>query len=194
MSDRALWRVVAAAAAVVMLGAGCTTNTGPAPAPAEQRRTIDDGVDRTLPLLYSSVPGSQAIAQKAAGVLVFPRVLEAGLMIGGERGQGALMVKGRTVGYYQLTGVSFGLQAGAQSKALVFMFLTPQALERFQASKGWTAGADASVAVVREGANATLDTLSAKSDVVAFALTNAGLMAAATVDGTKISKLDLPPR
>jgi lipid-binding SYLF domain-containing protein len=81
------------------------------------------------------------------------------------------------------------LQAGAESKALVFMFMTQDALDRFLNGDGWTAGVDASVAVVKFGANGTLDTNTATSAVNAFALTNAGLMAGATVDGTKVSRL-----
>ena len=109
--------------------------------------------------------------------------------MGGEHGRGVLHARGRPDSFYDITGLSVGWQAGAQSKALVIMFLTPQALNKFLASQGWTVGADASVAVVRDGANATLDTLSAKNEVVAFALTNSGLMAAATIDGTKITRI-----
>jgi lipid-binding SYLF domain-containing protein len=175
-----------------MLAAGCTTTTGgSAPTPAEERQSIEDGVESTMTLLQANVPGSRALLAKASGVLVFPRVIEAGFVVGGEHGHGALRVGGRTRGYYQITGLSLGLQAGAQSKALVIMFLTPAALERFLASNGWTAGADASVAVIRDGANATVDSISAHADVTALALTNSGLMAAAKVDGSKITRLDL---
>jgi lipid-binding SYLF domain-containing protein len=140
--------------------------------------------------LYSSVPGSRELAGKARGILVFPRVLAAGFVVGGEFGRGALQVGDRTVGYYKTTGVSVGLQAGAQSKALVFMFMTQEALDRFLSSSGWTAGADASVALLKVGANGTLDSSAASAAVMAFALTNEGLMAAASVDGTKVSRLE----
>jgi hypothetical protein len=103
-----------------------------------------------------------------------------------------VQVRDQTVGYYQTTGLSLGLQAGAESRALVFMFMTQEALDRFLTSKGWTAGVDASVAVLKAGANGTLDTRSATAAVNAFALTNSGLMAAANVEGTRVSKLDLP--
>jgi lipid-binding SYLF domain-containing protein len=94
------------------------------------------------------------------------------------------------VGYYKTTGISVGLQAGAQSKALVFMFMTQDALDRFRSGSGWTAGADASVALLKVGANGTLETPGPAAAVLAFALTNDGLMAAATLDGTKVSKLE----
>lgn len=184
-------KVAAAVASALMLVSGCTVNQGP-PQPSDSTREgVEAGASRTMATLYTSVPGARDLERKAVATLVFPRILAAGLFVGGEHGRGVLHARGRPDTFYDLTGVSFGWQVGAQSKAMVFMFMTPQSLDKFLASHGWTAGADASVAVVRDGANATLDTLSAKSDVIAFALTNSGLMAAATVDGTKITPVPM---
>ena len=114
------------------------------------------------------------------------------LGIGGEYGEGALKVDGLSVGYYRTSSVTWGFQAGAQSKALIMMFMTQEALDKFRSSSsGWTAGADASVAVIKTGAQGTVDLASATAPVSAFALTNAGLMAGVTIDGTKVTKLDL---
>jgi lipid-binding SYLF domain-containing protein len=179
------------AAAALLLVTGCTTNMGPSATVGQQQQTIDNGVDATLATLYANVAGSRELARKASGILVFPKVYAAGLVVGGEYGRGALQVGGRTAGYYKATGLSVGLQAGAESKSLVFMFMTQDALQRFLAGNGWTAGVDASLAVVKVGANGTVDTNSIHSDVAAFAMTNAGLMAAAAIDGTKVSRLDL---
>jgi lipid-binding SYLF domain-containing protein len=190
MNKRNLLLVAASIAAGMTLLPGCTTNTGATASPAEKRAEIDRGVDSTLATLYSSVKGSRELAAKAAGILVFPKIYAAGLGIGGEYGEGALQVDLRPVDYYKATGLSIGWQAGAQSKALIFMFMTKDALDKFRKSSGWTAGADAAVAVVKVGAQGTIDTASAGQSVNAFALTNAGLMAAVTVDGTKISKLE----
>ncbi|MFI4928146.1 MAG: YSC84-related protein [Burkholderiales bacterium] len=180
-------KVAAAVASALMLVSGCTVNQGP-PQPSDSTREgVEAGASSTMATLYQAVPGARDLERKAVATLVFPRILEAGLVVGGEHGRGVLHARGRPDSFYDISGLSVGWQAGAQSKAMVFMFLTPQALDKFLASHGWTAGADASVAVVNSGANATLDTLSAKSEVVAFALTNSGLMAAAKVDGTKIT-------
>lgn len=180
-------KMAAAIAAAVMLASGCTVNQGP-PQPSDRTREgVEEGAARTMATLYAASPDARELERKATGTLVFPRILTAGLVVGGEHGRGVLHVRGRPDSFYDITGVSVGWQAGAESKALVIMFLTPEALDKFVASHGWTAGADASVAVVRQGANATFDTLSAKNSVVAFALTNSGLMAAATIDGTKIT-------
>jgi lipid-binding SYLF domain-containing protein len=180
-------KMAAALAAALMLVSGCTVNQGPAKPSDSTREGVEAGAASTMATLYQSVPGARNLENKAVATLVFPRILAAGLIVGGEHGRGVLHARGRPDSFYDITGLSVGWQAGAQSKALVIMFLTPQALDKFLASHGWTAGVDASVAVVRDGANATLDTLSGKTEVVAFALTNSGLMAAATIDGTKIT-------
>jgi lipid-binding SYLF domain-containing protein len=191
MERRTLMIAAASAATSFALLTGCTTNKGASETPAQKMAEIDAGADATLKTLYSSVAGSRELAAKASGILVFPKIYAAGLGIGGEYGEGALKVGNTTVGYYKSSSLTWGFQAGAQSKALIMMFMTQEALDKFRnSSKGWTAGADASVAVVKSGAQGTVDTSSARSAVNAFALTNAGLMAGVTIDGTKVSKLE----
>ncbi len=172
--------------------AGCTT-TGPAAKndDAAVRTEINQGIDSTMDRLYSQVKGSRELVAKANGVLVFPRVLAAGFVVGGEYGKGALRVHGANAGYYSVGSVSVGFQAGAQSKAVIILFMTRDALEKFRNSSGWTAGADASVAIMKVGANGEIDTTTANNPVEAFVLTNAGLMANLNLEGTKISKLNL---
>jgi lipid-binding SYLF domain-containing protein len=189
MYARTSLKIATAVAAALMLITGCTTNRGPAQPSDSTAQGVEEGASRTMATLYAAVPGARDLERKATGTLVFPRVLTAGLIVGGEHGRGVLHVRGRPDSFYDISGLSVGWQAGAESKAMVIMFLTPAALNKFIASHGWTVGADASVAVANDGANATLDTLSAKNEVVAFALTNSGLMAAAKIDGTKITPI-----
>ncbi|MBN3786242.1 YSC84-related protein [Burkholderia sp. Ac-20353] len=190
--------LVMKAAAAVVLGslalAGCTTTPDKNPPPAanaSKRESIDASVNATLSRLYSTVPGSRELVSKSRGVLVFPSVLQAGFIVGGQTGNGALRVGGATVGYYNTSSLSVGLQAGAQSKAIVFLFMTQDSLDTFRKSEGWSAGADASVAVVKVGANGAVDTTTATAPVEVLVLTNAGLMGDLSVNGTKVSKLDI---
>jgi lipid-binding SYLF domain-containing protein len=173
--------------------AGCTTtspsSSASAAANAGKRDTINAGVDSTLARLYENVGGSRELVGKARGVLVFPSVIAAGFWVGGQYGEGALRMDGRTTGYYSTLAGSFGLQIGAQSKALVFLFMTQDALDTFLHSQGWAAGADATVAVLKVGANGAIDTSTATGPVEAFVLTNGGLMAGVSLEGTKISRL-----
>ncbi|SAK57665.1 lipoprotein [Caballeronia arationis] len=175
--------------------AGCTTtsNKGEQKTAGEsdERRSIDADVDATMQRLYATVRGSRELVGKSRGVLVFPSVIQAGFVIGAQYGKGALRVGGGTVGYYSTTSASVGLQAGAQSKSLIFLFMTQDALDKFRNSDGWAAGVDASVALVKMGANGTVDTTTATAPVEAFILTNAGLMADVSLAGTKVSKLKI---
>ncbi|CAG2141540.1 BPSL1445 family SYLF domain-containing lipoprotein [Cupriavidus plantarum] len=172
--------------------AGCTT-TGPDATSdkAAKRREIDAGATDTLNRLYSSVRGSQELGNRARGILVFPKLLSAGFVVGGEYGDGVLRSGGANRGYYRAISGSIGWQIGAQSKAFVLMFMTQDAYNKFVNSSGWTAGADATVALATIGANGQLDTNTAQQPIVGFALTNAGLMAGLSLEGTKISKLDI---
>ena len=171
---------------------GCTTTTTSGKAePSAARTEIDNGVDSTLNRLYAEVKGSRELVSKSNAVLVFPRVLAAGLVVGGEYGKGALRIKNEHGGYYSMASASVGLQAGAQSKAVVLLFMTREAFDKFGQSKGWTAGVDGSVAIVKVGVNGEIDTVTANQPVQALVLTNAGLMANLTLEGTKITRLDL---
>ncbi|BFG80313.1 lipoprotein [Paraburkholderia terrae] len=187
-----LWGVPGSMIAVSLSLSSCTTTPAGSDTMGDQkdkRRTIDAGVDSTLTRLYNMVPGARELVGKSNGLLVFPTVINAGIGLGGQYGEGALRVGGKSVGYYSTASASVGLQAGAQSKAIVFLFMTADALDRFRGSEGWSAGADASVAVLKVGANGNVDTGTATGQINAFVLTNGGLMAGATVDGTKVTRL-----
>jgi lipid-binding SYLF domain-containing protein len=156
---------------------------------ADHDRAINADVNATLERLYATVKGSRELIGKAHGVLVFPSVLSAGFLVGAQFGEGALRVGGRTEGYYSTAGGSFGPQIGAQSKALIFAFLTEDSLARFRHVDGWAAGADATVALLKVGANGDIDTSSATSPIEVMVLTNVGLMAGISLEGTKITRL-----
>ncbi len=182
---------LAALMGVLVLATGCTT-TGPgASDPATRRQSIDSGVDNALANLYRQDAGAQQLVSRARGVLVFPSVLQAGFMVGGWRGDGALRKGGKTVSFHRTTGGTFGLQAGAQSTAVILLFMTDDALARFEASRGWTAGVDATVTLISVGANAQVTSATAQQPVIGYVLSNTGIMAGVTVDGSRITRLQL---
>ncbi len=178
-------------AALGILGAGCTTTGGSGGDPAARRVAIDSAVDSALSRLYSEARGSQEIVASARGVLVFPSVVSAGFIVGGSHGQGALRKNGKTTSYFRMTEASVGLLAGAQSQAVFILFMTQDALSRFEASRGWTAGVDGSVALLSLGANAQVTTQTAQQPIVGFVLTNGGLMANVSLNGNRVTPLDL---
>lgn len=172
-----------------LLLSGCSTTPMSGAGTTNKRQEIDAAATSTLSRLSSTIPSSRELVGKARGVLVFPSVLAAGFGVGGEYGEGVLRVGGKSVDYYSTASASFGLQIGAQSKAVIFLFMTQEALDKFRNSQGWTVGADASVAVVKAGANGDIDLNTATQPVNVFVMTNQGLMANLTIEGTKITKL-----
>jgi lipid-binding SYLF domain-containing protein len=174
--------------------AGCTTTSGTpdnASTDMSKRQSIDASVDGTMSRLFQTVPGSRELVSKARGVLVFPSVLQVGFIVGGQYGEGSLRVGGSTVGYYSTVSGSFGLQAGAQSKAIIFLFVTQDALDKFRNTDGWSAGGDASVALIKLGANGAIDTTTATAPVEVIVMTNSGLMGDISINGTKVSRLKI---
>ncbi len=157
---------------------------------AASRSEINAGVKTTLGKLYRKVPDSQRLAGQAAGVLVFPTVYKAGIGIGGEYGEGALLTKNKIVGYYNTASASIGLQLGAQAKSVVIMFMTKNALASFKRKDGWKVGVDGSVALITVGAGGSIDTNQIDSPVIGFVLGSKGLMYNFTLEGSKISRID----
>ena len=189
MQRRTVLTATASAAIAFGLLGGCANYRDRGETPADVQGSIDAGVAPTLTALYAKAPGSRELADKARGILVFPSVFDGGAVVGGEYGRGALIVDGRTVGYYNTSSVSVGLQVGAQSRSLVLMFMTQDALDRLSANKGWTAGADASVALLELGANGRLEGSDGAATVKAFELNNEGLMVGASIEGTKLTRI-----
>lgn len=182
---------VAALACIATLATACTTTSAGRADPSTRRQAIDAGVDAALANLHRQDAGTRQLVERAKAVLVFPSVLEAGFVVGAARGDGALRKAGKTVSYHRTTSGSFGLQAGAQSSAVFILFMTDDALARFENSRGWTAGVDATVTVLTVGANAQLSSATVQQPVIGYVLTNQGLMAGVTVDGTRITRLQL---
>ncbi len=164
--------------------------SGPARLSAATAKELDAKVDAALDRFYKEVKGAQEFLQKAQGVCVFAGVVKAGLGIGGEYGEGALRVGGKTIGYYSIGSGSIGLQFGAQKKDVIIVFLESPALEKFQNSSGWKAGVDGSVVVIDLGAGKDISTQNIKAPIVGFVVGQKGLMYNLTLEGSKISKIN----
>ena len=156
---------------------------------AKTAAVLDAEADMALRQFYHDVKGSRAFLQKAAGYLVFPKVLKAGIGIGGEYGEGVLRVKGRTVAYYNTASASVGLQLGVQQKSLIVAFMTQKALRDFRKSEGWKAGVDGSVAIAKWGAGTDISTVSYQKPIIAFIFGNKGLMYNLTIEGSKFTRI-----
>ncbi len=150
---------------------------------------IDFEVRATLDRFFREVWSSHELANKALAILVFPTVVKAGFGIGGEYGEGALLVRGRNAGYYNIISGSIGFQFGAQARSVIIMFMTEAALAGFQRSDGWKIGVDGSVAIITIGAGGAIDTNTVRSPIVGFIFDQKGLMYNLTLEGSKITRI-----
>lgn len=157
---------------------------------AATAQEIDVSVNVAMERFQKDVSVSTQFLASAKGVLVFPRVLKAGFGVGGEYGEGALRIGGKTVEYYNTISASFGFQVGAQAKTIVLVFLDEEALKKFRAKDGWKVGVDGSVAVFVVGAGISLDTTKFNSPIVGFVFDQKGLMYNLTLEGSKFTKLN----
>ncbi len=151
---------------------------------------IDAKVKSTLTTFYAKVKYGKTLANKAEAILVFPEVFKAGIGIGGEYGEGAMLRKGKTTGYYNTAAASIGFQLGAQVKSQIIMFMDKDALKGFKSNKGWKAGVDGSVAIITIGAAADIDTNTIQDPIIGFIFSNKGLMYNLTFEGSKITRIE----
>jgi lipid-binding SYLF domain-containing protein len=158
-------------------------------AQAASKVEIDARVAAALAEFSENSRAGANLMQRAAGALVFPRVIKGGIGIGGEYGEGALLVGGQTVEYYSTAAASIGFQLGGQVKTQLILFMTQESLDNFRNSDGWEAGVDGSVAIAEFGAGGDLDTKTIKSPIIGFVFSNKGLMYNLTLEGSKITKL-----
>jgi len=158
-------------------------------AQARSAREIDVSVEVVLDRFKNEVPGAKEFLKNAKGVLIIPNVIRIGFVFGGEYGEGALLVGGKTVDYYSLAGGSFGFQIGAQSKNVVLIFMDEGALTTFRDSLGWTAGVDGSIAFIDYGTGRSVDTDNLRDPIVGFVFGVKGLMANLSLEGSKFTKL-----
>jgi lipid-binding SYLF domain-containing protein len=158
-------------------------------AEAASKEKIDRRTDKALAEFREQIGGADQVLAKAAGVLVFPSIKKAGIGFGGEYGEGALRIGGRTVAYYSTAAASIGFQLGAQARRQILVFLDQTALDRFRASQGWEIGVDASVAVITLDAGGTIDTTQLNQPIVAFVFDSKGLMYNLSLEGSKISRI-----
>jgi lipid-binding SYLF domain-containing protein len=163
--------------------------TGPAMA-GDDAAELTKNSKAALASLYAKVPAAKALGAKAHAILVFPKVTKAGLGIGGQHGDGALIKDGKTVGYYSTSGASFGLQAGGQTYGYAMFFMNEQALQQLDVANGFEVGVGPTVVVMDEGKAKTTTTTTMNDDIYAFIFSQKGLMGGLGIQGNNIRKID----
>lgn len=176
--------------AFALLLSACQSTGGSSPGGGNVAE-INRDVQMALTKLYDSTPEARHLAARAKAILVFPSIVKAGFLFGGQYGStGALLKNGHPVGYYNTVAASYGLQAGVQSFGYAMFFMSDDALKYLDKSDGWEVGVGPSVVVVDAGAAKSLTTTTAKSDVYAFIFDQKGLMAGLGLQGSKITKIN----
>jgi lipid-binding SYLF domain-containing protein len=182
MTGLTRWGAFLAAGLVL---SGCSRQ--PAAAPGSEASTEQQLVDRSADAL---------VAMRDSGrfpALVFPRVIKAGLILGGSGGNGVLVARQpdgswSAPAFYSLGGGSAGAQIGFQQAAVVLCFMSESAL-RSAIDRGLTLGTDASVAAGTIGNSGKAVAKSSASDI--YQLVNAGgLFAGVSLTGTVVSARD----
>lgn len=173
-----------AAGAAAATTAACGNGVG-----TDGAAVLDTQVDSTLAHMYATYPGTVDLAEKSAGMLIMPVVTKAGFGVGGAFGKGALRINDVSVDYYSTTAASFGFQIGAQQLAYVLFFMTDQSLAEFRQSSGWAAGADIEYAVSDQGGGLKVGTTTSLAPVIAVVFGQAGLMAGASLEGSKYTRI-----
>lgn len=161
-----------------------------APAFAETKAQLDRSSSTALKKLIAKVPAAKELNEKAVAVLIFPSIKKAGLVVGGQYGEGVLWRDGKPVAYYSTAGVSYGLQAGAQKFGYAMFFMHESALDALNNADGWEVGVGPSIVVVDDGWAKTHTTQNASDDIYAFIFSQKGLMAGLGVQGNKVTKLN----
>ena len=156
---------------------------------AKSTAEIDASIESAIERFTNEIQGGQTYLDGARGILVIPKMIKAGLVLGVEYGEGALVVDNIKIQYYRAFSGSLGLQLGIGSKDLIILFYDDEAMDDFIYSSGWQVGVDGSVALLDMGAGGSLDSREAKDPIVGFVFGHKGLIAGLSLEGTKFTKI-----
>lgn len=168
--------------------AAIATAAAAMPVAAEGRAALTADAERAYAKLVAGVPAAKVLGKEAVAVLVFPKITKAGLMVGGQFGDGVLLRAGKPAGYYNTSGASYGLQAGAQQFGYAMFFMNESALKALTETDGFEVGVGPSVVLVDEGMAKSMTSVTAQKDVYAFVFGQKGLMAGVGLQGNKITR------
>ena len=151
---------------------------------------INEHSKQALQVLYKGNSFAKSLSQNAKAILIFPKIVKAGIIFGGSYGEGELIKDSRVVDYYNSITGSWGLQAGIQTYGYAVFLMTDEAVNYVESTNGWEIGVGPTVVVVDEGVAKNLSTSSLQDDAYAFIFDQEGLMIGVSLEGTKITKIN----
>jgi len=130
------------------------------------------------------------LIDNASGVLIYPRIIRAGVLFGGEGGRGVLVARDAdgnwtSPAFYAMGGGSLGLQIGMQRASVIMVFMNDRVLNS-AINTGVALGADISAAAGSAGADFSASTQTAFKDIYYFSNVE-GLFAGISLDGQIIN-------
>lgn len=173
----------------ILLAAALTLLAGRFEAAHASAASISSNARAALSRLYKQQPSARALGARAKAILVFPKILKAGFMFGGQGGDGAMFKGGKTSAYYRSVAASYGFQAGIQSFSYALFFMNASSLDFLAKSEGWELGSGPSLVIVDEGMAKTFTTTTLTNDVYAYIFGQKGLMAGIGIQGSKITRI-----
>jgi lipid-binding SYLF domain-containing protein len=176
--------------AILAIAAVAIGTLSPRLALAASAGVIDRNSTQALSILYATTPGARALGDKAKAILIFPKIIKGGFIVGGQFGDGALRKRGRTIGYYRSIAGSYGFQAGAQSFGYVLFFMDEASLSYLYKSDGWEVGTGPSLVVLDQGIGKNFSTTTMQKGVYAFIFNQKGLMGGIGIQGSKITRIN----
>lgn len=174
---------------ILAVGIACCALFTSAACRAQSKAAIDASVEKAVQQFVLLDPGNENLMKRAAGVLIFPQIAKGGVALAAEYGEGVLQVNGTAVGYYSLASASVGLTAGMATHSEMILFMTPEVLDKFLKSRGWSIGAETGFALISKGAAGDYDSNTLKKPVLGFVFGEKGVMADLSFEGSKINKI-----
>lgn len=181
-----------------LAGLSLAACSGPGSSEGPASTSVSKGSDRSalvqearaaLNELYRAQPGARRLGDQAKAILVFPSITQAGLGVGGLYDNGVMFRSGDPIGYYNIAAGTFGFQIGAQSFSQAYFFNTEEALATFRNTKGFELGAGVSAVAVDFGASGEVSSATLQKPLAVTTWGQSGLMAAAVLEGAKITEL-----
>jgi lipid-binding SYLF domain-containing protein len=166
--------------ALALLALACCGNAGASDWQPDPQVPMQVAVAETMQQFRASKPELTHFFDEACGIAVFPRVVRAGLVIGGGSGRGLLLSKGAVLGEVRQGALTLGFQTGGQSYGQVILFRTCEAMRVFTDS-GNVGRADGRVefqgrASAQAGSKGAASDPGFIGDVAIFSLARGGLM------------------
>ncbi|NMB47183.1 MAG: lipid-binding SYLF domain-containing protein [Firmicutes bacterium] len=190
MSQKTIKFLLSMVIVSLVMGAPAATAASPDTLIGESITTLREMADE---------PDAKTMAnwmQKARGVAIFPSVVKAGVFLGGKYGEGLVIQRDpRTGSWYgpnfiSIKGVSYGLQFGVQSTALILVINNEEGMESFRGSQKFTLGGDIGIAAGPVGRQAGASTdVELKSAIYSYSISK-GFFAGLSLEGAIIEAVD----